>query len=221
MPMPRRAADAAKHLLRSASRHLMTPDPTHDRVLDQALDRSLDWSIDDGRIAVRSNRSFEPSFSENTAGSLAFQVKPLGPGLSAEDQRQIANSAVRGLIHEHFGRDPLLWFDQRSEQARAQFGSAQGVGARYALSVERDGLGEIAASYEWGPRVLEMLPGGVMSLARTALDLVPGLRPFCTVIRCSRGSGGQQVSFELTRDTRLDDFRPLMDALGMGQRHGG
>ena len=60
-----------------------------------------------------------------------------------------------------------------------------------------------------------------MDLAQTAMSLVPGLRPFATIIRTSRLSGGQQISFEIARETALDALKPLMEALGMGERHGG
>jgi hypothetical protein len=214
-----RAADAAKRLLRTASHRLMTPDPTADRVLTQSLDRSLDWRVGDAVPAA--SRSFEPNFAETTGRSLAFQVRPAGRGISLSDQREISNGAVRGLIHEHFGAEPLSWFDGKAEAALARHSGVSGYGARYALGLDSGGLTEVQASYEWGPMVLDMLPGPVMNLAQTALTTVPGLRPFATTIRCGRTSGGQQISFELTGETPLDALKPLMDALGMGERHGG
>lgn len=221
MPARHRAADAAKQLLRSAAQHLMTPDPTADRVVRSALDRSLDWSVDDRELRPVAGRSFEPSFSETSGRALAFQVRPLGHGFSTGDQREITNGTARGLIHEHFGAEPLRWFDGRSEAAQARYAHGAGYGARYALGLDRSGVTEVQATYEWGPDVLDMLPGPVMDLARTAMSLVPGLRPFATTIRTGRLSGGQQISFEISAETPLDAFRPLMDALGMGQRHGG
>lgn len=221
MPLHARAADAAKRLLSSASHRLMTPDPTSDRVVTNALDRSLDWSVGDQNLPAVASRSFEPNFSETSGKSLAFQVKPLGQGVSAEDQREITNGAVRGLIHEHFGAEPLRWFDGRSEAAQARYSRTAGYGARYALGLDRNGMTEVQASYEWGPEVLDMLPAPVMDLAQMAMSLVPGLRPFSTTIRTSQLSGGQQVSFEITAETSLDALKPLMEALGMGERHGG
>ena len=220
MPANHRAADAAKRLLRTASRHLMTPDPTTDPVVTQSLDRSLDWQVDDRGLRSAASRSFEPNFSETAGRSLAFQVKPTGRGLSLSDQREIANGAVRGLIHEHFGVEPLNWFDGKSEAVRSRYSTASGYGARYALGLDRSGLTEVQASYEWGPMVLDMLPEPVMELAQLAMSHVPGLRPFATTIRCGRTSGGQQVSFEVTQETTLESLKPLLEALGMGQRHG-
>lgn len=221
MPLHARAADAAKRLLRTASHHLMTPDPTQDQVVTSALDRSLDWTVGDRDIRPFSARSFEPNFSETAGRALAFQVKPMGRGVSLGDQQEITNGAVRGLIHEHFGREPLRWFDCRAEAARAIRARTSGSGARYALGLDRSGVTEVLASYEWGPEVIDMLPGPVMDLAQLAMAHLPGLRPFATTIRTSRMSGGQQISFEIAADTALDAFRPLMDALGMGERHGG
>ncbi len=216
-----RAADAAKRLLSTASRHLMTPDPTADRVVSAALDRSLDWPIGDHRLAPLAQRSFEPNFSETSGRALSFQVRPFGQDCSADDQREITNDTMRGLIHEHFGIEPLRWYDQRSEPVRARYGATAGLGARYAMGLDRHGLAEVSAAYEWGPQVLDMLPMPVMALARTALQHMPGLRPFATIIRTARTSGGQQISFEIPTETRLEDFQPLMSTLGMGERHAG
>lgn len=221
MPAAPRAADAAKRLLSTAAHHLMTPDPTSDRAVTQALDRSLDWMVNDRSLRPATGRSFEPAFSESAGRSLAFQVQPAGHGLTLQDQAEISNGAVRSVIHDHFGATPLHWFDDKSEFARARYGSATGYGARYALGLDRNGLTEVQASYEWGPSVIDMLPDPVLDLARIAMANLPGLKPFATTIRCGRMSGGQQVSFELTRETSLDAFLPLMQALGMPDRHGG
>lgn len=221
MPTPYRAAEAAKRLLRSAAHRMMTPDPTSDRVVTEALDRSLDWDLDDARLRPVSGRSFEPNFAETAGRALAFQVRPTGSGIGSDDQREIANATARGLIFQHFGREPLRWFDGRSEAARARQMRAAGYGAHYALGLDRNGLTEVQASYEWGPEVLDMLPRPVMDLAQKAMALLPGLRPFATTIRTARMSGGQQISFELTNETALEALQPLMEALGMGARHAG
>ncbi|MGL4321755.1 MAG: hypothetical protein ACRCS3_12920 [Paracoccaceae bacterium] len=221
MPAFPRAADAAKRLLRSASHQLMTQDPTADRAVTQALDQSLDWTVADPSLRAGTGRSFEPAFSETAGRSLAFQVQPAGRGVTLQDQYDISNGAARALIHEHFGANPLNWFDAKSEPARALYSQTKGYGARYALGLDRNGLTEVQASYEWGPSVLDMLPDPVLDLAQTAMSALPGLQPFATTIRCGRMSGGQQISFEVTQDTNLDAFLPLMQALGMAERHGG
>jgi hypothetical protein len=221
MPNYPRAADAAKRLLRTASHQLMTPDPTADRAVSQALDQSLDWMVNDPNLRAGTGRSFEPSFSETTGRSLAFQVQPAGRGVTFQDQHDISNGAARAMIHEHFGASPLNWFDAKSESARARYSSTKGFGARYALGLDRNGLTEVQASYEWGPSVMDMLPDPVLGLAQVAMSALPGLQPFATTIRCGRMSGGQQISFQVTRSTPLDAFLPLMQELGMAERHGG
>ncbi|MFA3916417.1 hypothetical protein [Ruegeria hyattellae] len=216
-----RAADAAKNVLHTAAQRLMTADPTSDRQVARALDRSLDWSLGDPSLGAQAARSFEPSFSETQSRALAFQVTPTGRSISAGDQREMTNDTVRSMIYSHFGHDPLRWYDQRSEPARARYGVSASGGAHYALGVDGSGLREVQAAFEWGPQTLELLPAPVMALAQTALTALPGLRPFATVIRTSAMSGGQQVSFDIPGETSLEAFKPLMEALGMGLRHGG
>lgn len=216
-----RAADAAKNVLHRASRRLMTADPTSDRHVSQALDRALDWRLGDRSQRSLWRREFEPSFSETQSRALAFQVTPSGRGISPGDQREMTNDTVRAMIYNHFGNDPLRWYDDRSEPMRARFGAASVGGAHYALGLDGRGLSEVQAAFEWGPQTLDLLPGPVMALAQTALSVMPGLRPFATIIRTSAFSGGQQISFEIVDETGLDAFRPLMEALGMGNRHGG
>lgn len=215
-----RAADAAKDVLHTASHRLMTADPTSDRYVSRALDQSLDWPLGDPSMQHAQGRSFAPNFSETNARSLAFQVTPSGRGVSADDQCAMTNGTVRSMIYSHFGPDPLRWYDRRSEGMRARHGRAQG-GAHYALGIDRQGLREVQAAFEWGPATLDLLPAPVMALAKTAMAAMPGLRPFATVIRTSAHSGGQQVSFDIPAETSLDAFRPLMEAFGMGARHGG
>lgn len=216
-----RASDAARQVLSTAASRLMMADPTRDAAMNAALDQSLAWPLSAQSQMPEANRSFEPRFSETDSRSLAYQVRPLGPGVNATDQREITNATARRLIHDHFGASPLQFFDRRSEGHRASYGASQGMGARYALGLGADGLREVQASYEWGPSVIDLLPSQVMSLARTVLDHIPTLVPFSTAIRTSRFSGGQQVSFGIPQDTSLDAFLPLMEAFGMAHRHGG
>jgi hypothetical protein len=221
MPTLPLASDAARSVLSHAARRLMTADPSRDGSVSAALDHALGWPLADSARIDGTRRFFEPSFHETDRRALAFQVRPLGPGVTTDDQREITNATARRLIHDHFGRDPLDFFDRRSETARARYGAAGGMGARYALGLGADGLREVQASYEWGPGVIDMLPAQVLDLARTVMTAMQGLTPFATAIRTSRHSGGQQVSFSIDADTPLDAFAPLMEALGMGHRHGG
>lgn len=216
-----RASDAARSVLRTASQRLMMADPTRDTTVNSALDQSLGWQLGGGARLPQASDSFAPSFSETDKRSLAFQVRPMGPGLNATDQREITNGTTRRLIHENFGVSPLQFFDRRTEGMRQGYGAEMSLGARYALGLDSNGLREVQATYEWGPQVLELLPVQVMSLARTVLEYLPNLKPFATAIRTSRMSGGQQVSFTIPQETSLESFSPLMEALGMGHRHGG
>lgn len=216
-----RAADAAKDVLHTASRRLMTADPTSDTQVSRALDQSLDWRLGDPGMRQARAQGFAPHFSETNARGLAFQVTPTGPGISSDDQRDMTNDTVRSMIYSHFGADPLSFYDGRAEAMRARYSTAAAGGAHYTLGVDGHGLREVQAAFEWGPATLDLLPGPVMTLAQTALSAMPGLRPFATVIRTSAHSGGQQVTFEIPADTGLEAFRPLMEAFGMGARHGG
>lgn len=216
-----RAADAAKDVLHMASRRLMTADPTSDRQMSRALDQSLDWRLGDPSVHAGRAHGFEPNFTEAQSRGLAFRVTPMGQGISPTDQREMTNNTVRSMIYSHFGSEPLGWYDKRTEAMRARYSAPNGGGAHYAMGVDGQGLREMQASFEWGPATMELLPAPVAALAQTALAAMPGLVPFATLIRTSAFSGGQQISFTVPGETSLDAFQPLMEAFGMGSRHGG
>lgn len=216
-----RAADAAKNVLHSASQRLMTADPTSDRFVNDALEQSLNWQLGDPSMGPQRSSAFAPNFSENQSRTLAFQVKPTGHGVSPSDQRDMTNNTMRSMIYSHFGRDPLGWYDKRTEAMRARYGTSASGGAHYALGVDGRGLREVQAAFEWGPQTLDLLPAPVMALAQTALSVMPGLQPFATIIRTSAMAGGQQISFQIPAETSLEAFQPLMQAFGMGAQHGG
>lgn len=217
MPYRARAANAAKDLLTRASRQLSARDPSGLPSVSSALDRSLDWQVGE---AAGVHDPFAPNFAEPTPGALSFQVRPSGPGISADDSRQISTEAMRRIVHEQMGNDALHFFDQRSEPMRSTWGAARGYGTLYALGLDQHGLNEAQATYEWGPHIADAMPGPVMNLAQTAVQHLDGLRPIYTTVRCGRRSGGQQIAFEIDRETQLDDLKPLMDALGIGAQHG-
>ena len=217
-----RAADAAKSLLRSASQRLLTYDPTSVPEINGALDHSLDCSMHDAR--TRAYRPFEPSFSETSANTLAFLLSPGGSSASARDRNEIASEAMRMITGHQFGPQAQRWLDGRMEPYVSRYqGPSRGreLGAMLAAGLDRGGVSEAAVSYEWGLDTSDALPGPVYELARTAMETLPGLVPFYTTIRCGRNSGGQQVTFEIDRALALIDLKPLMNALGMGNRHGG
>jgi hypothetical protein len=73
--------------------------------------------------------------------------------------------------------------------------------------------------YEWGPMLMDALPAALYRLARTALEMLPGLRPALSSIRCGRTSGSQQITFEIERPLSLASLQPLMERLGLGAQH--
>ncbi len=214
-----RAADAAKSLLHSASQRLLTYDPTQLPEVSGALDQSLDWSLDAASGCCP--RPFEPNFSETAANTLAFLVNPGDGRSSANDRRELSSHAVRGIVYRQLGRDALHWLDGRLEPFAGRNGHGQGFGAMYSTGLDRGGVSEATVSYEWGPDTADALPAPVYEMTRTALEALPGLVPFYTTIRCGRRAGGQQVTFDVDRALGLAELKPLMDAFGMGHRHGG
>lgn len=218
-----RAADAAKSLLHNASQRLLTYDPTEVPEVSGALDQSLDWSMDPHPPGYQ--RHFEPNFSETSANTLAFLVNPGDYRASPQDRRELSTRAMREIVGRQLGSQALHWLDSRLEPYNGRYGSPRishrGLGAMYTAGLDRGGVSEAAVSYEWGPDTGNTLPTPVYEFTRKALETLPGLVPFYTTIRCGRQSGGQQVTFEIDRPLPLAELKPLMDAFGMGHRHGG
>lgn len=218
-----RAADAAKSLLHNASQRLLTYDPTELPEVSSALDQSLDWSMQPEPPGYQ--RPFEPNFSETSANTLAFLVNPGNYRASAQDRREMSGHAIREIVGRQLGSRALHWLDSRMEPFNGRYGEARasqrGFGASYTAGLDRGGVSEAAISYEWGPDTSDSLPTPVYQFTRRAMDTLPGLVPFYTTIRCGRRSGGQQVTFEIDRALALAELKPLMDAFGMGHRHGG
>ena len=73
--------------------------------------------------------------------------------------------------------------------------------------------------YEWGPLLMDSLPAPLYRMARVALEMVPGLRPALSSIRCGRASGSQQITFEIERPLPLASLQPLMERLGLATQH--
>lgn len=218
MPYARRAADVAMGVLSQAARKLDTADPFAAPGLPAALSESLNAPL----YAAPRGRLFEPSFSETSTNALGFLVTPDDGAMTSADRHEVSTHAVRNLVGSNFGGDALHWLDGRSEGFRRVNGSpAQGFGARYSAGLDHGGLSEAAVTYAWGPQTTAMLPEPVYDMAAAALQAMPGLEPFATTIRAGRNSGGQQVSFEIVRDTPLADLKVLMDAFGLGAQHGG
>lgn len=215
-----RAADAAKSLLRSASWHLGTRDPTDLDVLSGALDESLDWDLGEP-VTTGPRGPFEPFHAENARNLLAFEVAPGDRHASPGDRVSVATHAMRSLIGSQLGRDALHWFDERSEPLHGRAISAHtGLGAAFHAGVDGEGMVEASATYAWPSGITGDFPMGVIHMVQTAQAHLPGLEPFLTTLRTTRSSAHQQLVFDITQDTQLTDFEPLMSAFGVGHQHG-
>ena len=162
---------------------------------------------------------FEPSFSELQPNVLRFTIEPLGPDASGIDRRDESTREMRRLIGEHFGREALRWFDERSEAWRG-FGSGANLnyGAFFGTTNDREGLAATKVYYETGQGQLAALPPGLLGIVRTVTSLMPNLRPLFTTLSAMRSEGGQRLTFAQPSAIRLSDFQPLLDALGLGDR---
>ena len=124
----------------------------------------------------------------------------------------------RALV-EHFGREALRWFDERSEAWRG-FGTGANLnyGAFFGTSNDRDGLAATKVYYETGRDQLAALPPGLVGIVRTVTGLMPSLRPLFTTLTAMRSDGGQRMTFLQPDAVRIADFQPVLDALGLGDR---
>jgi hypothetical protein len=164
----------------------------------------------------------EASFSETQPGMLRFTIEPLGPGASGADRRDEATREMRRLIGAQFGREPLRWFDERSEAWRG-FGAGGNLkyGAFFGTSSDSDGLAGTKVYYETQPDQIGALPGGLIGIVQVVTALMPSLRPMFTTIAAMRDAGGQRLTFLQPRAVRIGDFQPVLDALGLGNRMSG
>lgn len=213
-----RASDVAKSLLSQASRHLLTPDPSELPEMAHALDDALNWSL----AGDHNQDAFEPTYSETRTSALGFEVEPGDRAWSKADQTEASTRAIRSVIAADMGRDAAHWFDARTEPFRARRpGFGTGFGASFSTAIDNHGVVEAAASYGWSPEMTSHFPDTVVHMAKTAQDNLSGLSPFYTTIRCGRSAGGQQITFDLMRETGFSDLKPLMEAFGLGHRHPG
>ena len=215
------ASDIAKSLLHSASRSLLTADPTYDRSLTDALDDALGWPLYKDQHIANGERHFEPNFAETSANALSFAVSPGGQSTTLSDKLDIASQSFRRMVGEHFGPSALNWADGRMEPyIGARQSRGRGFGAMFSAGLDRGGLAEASATFDWGPESMDGLPSPVYQIARIAMDALPGLVPFLTTVHCGRRSGGQHVTFEISHALDLNNLKPLMDVFGIGHRHG-
>jgi len=213
------APELAKGYLRGAAFRLGAADPMQVRGVSHAVEESLPLPV--GDPAYRSEPPLTSSFAEERAGHLDFVVAPLGPRARAGDRTEAATRTMADIVGGQFGREALRWLSSRAEP----FGPGRGRnirwGAHLGTSFDRNGVRESIVTYEWGPDVMDAFPGSLYRLARTAMETLPGLRPAYSSIRCGRTSGSQQVSFMVESPLALDALRPMMSAIGLGEKHAG
>jgi hypothetical protein len=161
---------------------------------------------------------FEPSFSELQPQTLRFTIEPLGPEASGVDRRDEATREMRRLVGSMFGRDALHWFDDRSEAWRGFGGGGLNYGAFFGTSSDRDGLSASKIYYETQPNQVGALPRELLGVVQRVMALMPSLRPVFTTLSAQRHAGGQRLTFAQPKAMRLNDFQPILDALGLGAR---
>lgn len=211
-------AQATKQVLRQASGVLGTANPLEvgfDRLLDEAL------QLPSGDRAYKRGypKAFDTGFSELAGRTLAVGLEPGGP-LAPADYRIAQGTQVVGeLVRRHMGPEAARWVAARSEEARGSGYRAAEWGAAIGASFDDYGVREASVSYEWGPTLLDSLPASLYRLARTAMQLVPGLRPSFTTVHVGRTTGTQRLTFSLDTALRLSDLEPLMQELGIGHQH--
>jgi hypothetical protein len=210
-----------KSRLMSAARSLGTSDPV--RPIQRLIDST--FALPDGDPRYGDNAltpmaaPIEPSFSELQPNVLRFTIEPLGPGASGVDRRDEATREMRRLVAEHFGREALRWFDERSEAWRGLGSGANlGYGAFFGTTSDQDGLAATKVYYQTGRNQLDAMPQGLLGIVRTVMSLMPSLRPLFTTLSAMRQEGSQRLTFVQPNALKIIDFQPLLDALGLGDR---
>lgn len=208
-------APIAKRLLERASGHLGLPNPA--RELDAVIDQSLAFEPSQAH-----GTPFAPNFAETTPETLGVVITPDGPYVTPSDRVETTTRALQRIVRDNFGNRAASWLDGKLEEVRGD-GYARAVthGASFGSAFDRNGVTESFAQYEWGPMMHDALPAPLFRLVRTAMQALPGLTPAFSTVRCGRTSGSQQVSFTIDRAIPLNSLQPLMQHLGVGERHAG
>jgi hypothetical protein len=216
---PLSAPTVAKTYLRDAAYRLGASDPSRVREVSRTIDESLPLPV--GDLAYWREPPLTSSFAEERAGLLEFSMAPLGPNAGPADRTEAATRSMEDIVGAHFGRDALRWLSGRIEPAAPARGRTVRWGAHLGTSFDRNGVRESMVTYEWGPDLADAFTEKLYRITRAAMDAVPGLRPAFTSIRCGRTSGSQQVTFAVDAPLSLNGLRPLMDGLGLGDKHAG
>jgi hypothetical protein len=208
-------ATRARSLLHRAAARLGTADPLGDvgPLIDESLAVPLGAPLPGDALAA--------GFSEQTPDHLNFVLRAEGPGVTPADRMDVAGHALSRIVGDHFGGAARRWVDSRLEPLSAGAAAMADWGAAFGSAYDRNGLTESFMHCEWSPGLMEALPATLHRLARTAAEMLPGLRPAISTIRCGRTAGSQQISFEIDRPLALASLQPLMEAFGLGHRHAG
>jgi hypothetical protein len=212
------ASQRAKWLLGMAAQRLHTASPAAVPELSQVLDSSLYLPLGDPGYRER-RLLVEPRFNETAADNLSYVMDAGGPGATSDDRVKLVTDAMSHVVGNHFGSEALRWFRKHSEPVADGHTRSADWGAWFGAGLDRNGIVETQATYEWGPALMDALPSALYRLARVALEATPGLRPAFSAIRCGRTSGSQQITFEVDQALPLANLEPLMKALGLGRQH--
>jgi hypothetical protein len=207
----------AKDYLRGAAYRLGASNPIQLREVSNALDESLQLPV--GHPAYRSDPPLNSSFAEERAGNLDLVMKPLGPRANALDRTEAATRTMEDIVGGQFGREALRWLSGRAEPFVGGGGRHIRWGAHLGTSFDRNGVRESIVTYELGPDQMDGFPDALYRLARVAMGSLPQLRPAYSSIRCGRTSGSQQIIFAVDAPLALSSLQPMMEALGLGDKH--
>lgn len=214
MRAPDTLARRARSLLSQAAGRLGTANPVED--LGAAIDESLGVPFGD----PRDESPLSTQYSEQTPEQLNFVMRAAGRGVTGADRIHTASQTMTTLVDRQFGHAARHWLDKQLEAIKSQDnGRRSQWGAALGSAYDRSGLAESYLHCEWGPSLMDALPAPLHRIARVALEAMPGLRPAIVSVRCGRSAGTQQLSFESERPLALAGLQPLMEQLGLGNRH--
>jgi hypothetical protein len=144
-----------------------------------------------------------------------------GPGATPPDQVETTTKAMSQVVSNHFGNEALNWFRGRSEAITDGSHHSANWGASFGTALDRNGVTEASAIYEWGPELMDSLSAPLFNATQLTMQILQGVRPSFSSIRCGRYSGTQQVTLAVESALPLSNLQPLMQNLGLGHQHSG